>query len=340
MLSFWYSRFLYFPVMVFIMSEKCLPSVSCDSYVTTPVNDLVGPGDVHQYALEIWQRFGQATDLEKRESPMIDAEKALLSQVLRYIDYCLPKDPRSTGARTPGIIRRSRMLAVNLLENCLDSELTIDDLRQEARIAAIRTVRNFDPSRTNGGDAPVFALIPYGIINRTNNVGADAFRGGLKHGTGLPGDQQVGKVTRNALSKRMEQGWSDELSELYEHPGFLRRVDLDFTSEESLPEELSYEDKYNLDSPTHEVDVTEEMAFEQLLNLAGDHGIAMPERTKKILAMCFINDLPYEEIGKLQDRHITRQRVGQIIGKVIESIRSDPELMALLSKDLEKFEDD
>ncbi|HEY4963720.1 MAG TPA: hypothetical protein VIH90_03435 [Candidatus Saccharimonadales bacterium] len=303
------------------MSENNLPSVPYDRYLYDDYRLLSREASA-AYADVIGNTYAGMSNEEKLETIMSEEEQLLMEGVLKFVDYCLAKRGW-TGTNTARSISRARATTRGILSYCREAEVDVDDLTQEARLATIRAVRNYDSSKGSKWPASVFAIIPRSILWRITAVGADAHRSGLKGGTGIKGvGDELHRTTQNAFINSLEGGWSDKITALNDHPGFLERVDLDF-DDKVTPESLVHED-----SPDqHPVDVeaaklSPEERFDKFLGLIAEHVSFIRPRTLEFFKLHHLMGLSPQEIADMQEPPISRQAVNESILKGYALVRA------------------
>ena len=307
------------------MPRDVLPSMSPDGYKSQPLP--FSRERIDQAAGLVGDYYRDKSTDEKRDNPMLPAEVLVVEGILRYIDYCLPPGPYRNPA-SQAAVRRSRVVGRNVLTACDEVEIQLEDLQQEARLAAIRAIRSFDADYSSEHSVSALTLIPFAVVNHFTKIGSKAIRGGFtSKGYTQPTElEPLSVVARNAFAKPVEAGWSDSLNELREHPIYRRKVEL------ATIEESGDGDQTESTPPFHPVGyIGEILGLDDLFTLMELHDVVLDDRTKSFLRLRYIDDLSPEEIGKMQKKPITKQAVSQAILRALRTIQETPSLLVAFS---------
>lgn len=320
------------------MPRDVLPSIPPDSYRDV-ARELPPFEEIDQNAAITGNHFSDRTPKEKREDPLLPEEKTTIEGILKFIDHCLPSDaPRNRAV--VATVRRSRNIALSVLAVCATSEIDLDDMRQEARLAVIRTARNFSPNRSGQHKSSILTLLPYGITNHIREVGGRAIRGGFISDPSItsrpPVLRPVSDVARTSFDKPVEADYSDKLHELYTHPDFFRKLDIGYigiseadteewhspfsnpTSEPRTPDQ---------DSPGY---IDEDPGLDRILSILENQGVELDDQTRRFMQLRYIEGYSLNEIAEMQEESMTWQAVERVFRNMLTTIRATPGLMEKL----------
>ena len=300
------------------------------------------PALLSELGNNIAQRFVGASDTEVREAICSDDERTALEGILRFIDHCLPQKVDEYRVRAKyRNIRLSRSIGQNLLEFNLP-DLDINDLTQEARLAALYRLRRHDPGRSKS----VLTFMPLVIASNLVHKAIDSISRGTRGQGGQLGPEHEGfgslKTRKQiALARSSEGGYSDALTTVYQHPNFIHHEPLLFEPEEPYDD---YAARFlpQDDQPIAPITDRADQRVAGMFNEAetshdlsrvfavSDQWLQRPltEKQKLILKLRYEEDMTFEEIASIIG--YSRQNAEQLHATVMKRLKSSPMVMRLL----------
>lgn len=308
-----------------------LPSENPLAYLDSRIYPQLSYDELEERTKNIAEYYADYSQTEANNAKCTDEERLVMESLLRWVDMFLPNQegfPRKQ--RLNPIAKFSIATAFKSIEFGL-ADVDFDDLRQEARITTIKTLRRHDPEDYR---LPL-QLIGKGIAGTMQQKVAIGLRQGFsyrraphtKHDCDTDGTS-ITFLQRSAISRRTEQGFSDDIYALRDHADYKTVETLRWDEEAEFDDGVSIGAMMPLTDKIYEnieMSVAEEnISFSQTIELIGERA-GLAARDIKILYMRFGENMTLEEIG--DHLELTRERIRQLIEKSIARMQNLPHLM-------------
>lgn len=315
----------------FMETIEALPSGNPLGYYDSRIYPQLSFDALVEHTKNIAEYYADYDQSEANMAQCTDEERMVMESLLRWVDVFLPNQegfPRKQ--RHNSLARFSIATAYKAIE-FQHTDVDFDDLRQDARIKTIQTLRRHDPEAYQ---LPL-QLIGRGIAGSIEQTVANGLRQGFSYRRIVrsknSNDTDLTSITllqRSATSSRTEQGFSDEIQALREHPDYKIVETLQWGEETEFDDGISQRammpltDKASTGIEISEVE--ENVSFSQTIDLIDEY-IGLSMRDKRILHMRFRDALTLDEIGSYLG--LTRERIRQLIEQNIARIHNAPSLM-------------
>ncbi len=210
-------------------SSSDLPQVSPESYLKPGLSAILAPDELLRLSIENAAQHEMTQVNQNQEAALTEDEKIALTSVLRFIDMCLPDRPDSPRPRRRTHIARICVaMGRDILEHGF-SDIDLEDLRQEARIAAARQMRKYDLDKS---PSPL-THIPHAIASRMAAFSGRSLTFGLGQVKGYKnGFPLLSRLRNTAFISNTESGMSDRFQTLSNDPRFVRTEPLTYVPDQ------------------------------------------------------------------------------------------------------------
>ncbi len=319
-----------------------LVSPTPEAYLKSGLEAVLPPEELRQNILNISSKFRGANKEEIYTSPCVEEERIALESILKFIDMCLPRKEGEYGSRaTNPYVRYCKAVAMEILDFGF-TDVDLEDIRQEVRIATLFTLRRRNPKNKT---SPLSAVVG-AIGSKITRVGAQALNYGFATSRSPTIEDHYSVLRNRAFSSSSEFGMSDHFDKLNNHPYHVSTEPLEYVPENLEDEE---KDRVSIRLPTdfqplvpdhdkvdcrditlqEDVDNLEQQTLERIFStIELTSMVFLSDKEKQILRLYYQDSLTFEQIGI--EFKVKRQRIHQIYKKALAKIQTSPGAMAAL----------